>query len=292
MKQRIQINLKSIETKKEDTHMELNPKESSSPINWNLLEDSSHILAKSVKHLKKAQKKWDFRLFDQMKQQFQESLNKISESWKTLEPCLENEINLHKKYLTNEQFIKDFEHELSDANIPFQGEFPDYFFPPFHLHFDLDNFQVFLILGRKSQRYSVLQPKELAVLIANAYKAIYNRRFNSKNFLKDLLNAYKLANCLSFKQKEVLWGKAVSLDKIYEILTVKRSTHQEYPKILFQFELGLLKESVNLSLNNEYVFEFGFTRSARKALVVVDSQGRESRISTLTIYKGEVSDVD
>lgn len=62
MKQRIQINLKSIETKKEDTHMELNPKESSPPINWNLLEDSSRILAKSVKYLKKAQKKMGFSI--------------------------------------------------------------------------------------------------------------------------------------------------------------------------------------------------------------------------------------
>lgn len=37
--------------------MELNPKESSPPISWNLLEDNTHILAKSVKHLKKLKKK-------------------------------------------------------------------------------------------------------------------------------------------------------------------------------------------------------------------------------------------
>jgi hypothetical protein len=278
--------------KREDTHMELNPKESSPPISWNLLEDNTHILSKSVKHLKKAQKNWDFRFYEQMKQQFQESLNKIKKSWEALEPYLENEMTLHKEFVTNEQFIKDFEHELAESNILFQGKFPDYIFPPYHLHFDLENYQVLLILGRKSKRFSVLQPQELAILIANEYKAIYNRRFNSKIFLKDLLNAYKIANCLSYKQKEALWGKAVSLDKIYEILTVRRSTHQEYPKIFFQFELGLLKERFDLSLNEEYVFEFGFTRSARKALVILDSQGRESRISTLTIYKEERPHVD
>jgi hypothetical protein len=157
--------------------MELNPKESSPPISWNLLEDNTHILAKSVKHLKKAQKKWDFRLFEQMKQQFQESLNNIKESWNALEPYVENEMTLHKEYLATEQFIKDFEHELAESNILFQGEFPDYIFPPFHLHFDLENYHVLLILGRKSQRFSILQPRELAILIANEYKTIYNRRF-------------------------------------------------------------------------------------------------------------------
>ena len=271
------------------TRMELNPKESPPPISWNLLEDSTRILAKSVKRMKNAQKNWDFRLLDQVKQEFQESLNKVEKFWDDLEPSLDNEMVLHKEYLMTETFIKDFEQELTDTKIPFQGEFPDYFFPPFHLHFDLENYQAFLILGRKSQRLSALQPRELAILIANEYKAVYSRRFNSKNFLKDLLSAYKFANCLSFKQKEVLWGKAVSLDKIYEILTVKRSVHQEYPKILFQFELGLLKERFDLSLNGEYRFEFGFTRSTRKALVIVDSQGRESRISTLTIHKEEHS---
>ena len=267
------------------TQMEWNPIESPPSISWNLLEDSAHTLVKSVKRLKHAQKNWDFRSLDQMKQVFQETLNKIEQSWNILEPDLDNEMSLHKEYLLTENFFKDFEQELNDAKIPFQGEFPDYFFPPFHLHFDLENYQALLVLGRKSQRFSVLQPRELAIIIANVYKVVYDRRFNSKNFLKDLLNAYKFANCLSFKQKEVLWGKAVSLDKIYEILTVRRSTHQEYPKILFQFELGLLKEKFDLTLDGEYKFEFGFTRNARKAMVIVDSQGRESRISTLTIHK-------
>ncbi len=265
--------------------MELNLKENSPTINWNLFEESARNLVKSIKQMKIAIKNWDYWSFDQMTDVFQESLSKIEESWYVLEPILNDEMALHKRYLMTQTFPKDFEQELKNAGIPFQGEFPNYFFPPFHLHFDLEKNQSFLILGRKSQRLSVLHPRELAILIAHEYKSIYNRRFNYKNFLKDLLNAYKLANCLSFKQKEVLWGKAVSLDKIYEILTVRRSARQDYPKILFQFELGLLRERFDLSLDGEYKFEFGFTRSTRKALIIVDSQGRESRISTLTIHK-------
>jgi len=272
--------------------MEWNFKQNPPSPYFNALEDSTRILAKSVKRLKHAQRAWDFHSIDQTKEIFQDMLRNIEQSWSSLQPDLDGEIGLHKGYLMTENYRKDLEQELTNAKIPFQGEFPDYYFPPFHLHIDLDNYRVFLVLGRKSQRFSILQPQELAFTIANEYKAVYNRRFNSRTFLKDLLNAYKLANNLTYKQPEVLWGKAASLDIIYDLLTVRHTTHQEYPKILFQFELGLLKEKFDLNLEGGYKFEFGFTRNTRSAMVIIDSQGRESRISTLTVHKEDQPDVN
>jgi hypothetical protein len=73
---------------------------------------------------------------------------------------------------------------------------------------------------------------------------------------------------------------------LYEIMTLKQTARQDYPKQFFVFDLGLLKESSMLELN-EFRFELGFARNQARAIVVVDSSGRESRISSLTVYKGE-----
>ena len=66
---------------------------------------------------------------------------------------------------------------------------------------------------------------------------------------------------------------------------LRRSARQEYPKPLYLFELGKLKELVTLQVG-EYRFELGFARDQFKALVIVDSHGRDSYLSSLTIYHG------
>ena len=102
--------------------------------------------------------------------------------------------------------------------------------------------------------------------------------------MKDLLQAYKFANKMAYREEDVIWGRAVGLDVIYELLTVKQSARQEYPKPLFVYNLGRLKEQFDLT-HDGYRLELGFARNQSRALLVVDSQGRESRLSSLTVYK-------
>jgi hypothetical protein len=115
------------------------------------------------------------------------------------------------------------------------------------------------------------------------YQAVVGRKFEADRLMNDLLEAYKIANQMIYRHEKVLWAKAVGLETIYTLLTLRRSARVEYPRPLYLFELGRLKELVNPQVG-EYSFELGFARDQFKALLIVDSQGRESHLSSLTIH--------
>lgn len=176
------------------------------------------------------------------------------------------------------------EQALREAGVPLQGKFPQYEFPPFKLFLAVEDREAKLSIGRKHEKTTVLHPKTLAAWVTKRYQQVTRKKFDVQGFMKELLSAYKFANKAAYREEEVLWGRAVGLDVIYELLTIKRAARQDYPKPLFVYELGRLKEQFDLTMD-DYRFELGFARNQSRALVIVDSQGRESRLSSLTIYK-------
>jgi hypothetical protein len=191
-----------------------------------------------------------------------------------------------REKLVSPDYATGLENEMRTAGIRFSGEFPVYDLPPFRLTVSLEDFEAKLALGRKSERTADLNPQQLAKWVGVRYKKVLSRKFNAMAFLKDLLEAYRVSNRLNYRGKEITWGCAVPIMDLYEIMTLKQTARQDYPKQFFVFDLGLLKESSMLELN-EFRFELGFARNQARAIVVVDSSGRESRISSLTVYKGE-----
>ncbi|HAL73486.1 MAG TPA: hypothetical protein DCM45_00160 [Clostridiales bacterium] len=199
---------------------------------------------------------------------------------------LADQISLH---LQGDEYAGELEREMRAAGIQFSGSFPAYMLPPFKLSISLDSFEARLSLGRKNERTSDLNPQRLAKWIAVRYKKILARKFNASSFMKDLVEAYRLSIQLKYHEKSVVWGRAVPITEIYELLTIKASARQDYPRQFFIFDLGLFKETATLELDN-YRFELGFARNPTRAMTVVDSSGRESHISSLTIYLAEGED--
>jgi hypothetical protein len=191
--------------------------------------------------------------------------------------------------LCSEEYVRELEQELRAAGVQFSGSFPSYMLPPFKLNFSLDNYEARLSLGRKNERTSDLNPQRLGKWISVRYKKVLTRRFNAAAFMKDLIEAYRLANQLKYHEAKMVWGRAVPITDIYDLLTVKASARQDYPKQFFVFDLGLFKEAAALELDR-YRFELGFARNPSRAMTVVDSSGRESHISSLTIYFEEGDD--
>ena len=208
----------------------------------------------------------------------------LETTWISLNEALQDDFSQIKSILNSEEYIGSLESELKTQGIPLSGEFPQYELPPFKLSVSLENFEARLSLGRKSERTSLLNPQELSKWVGIRYKRVSGRKFNSAQFMKDLLAAYKVANRLMYREKDEAWGRAVLLSQIYDIMTIKQTSRTDYPKQFFIYDLGLLKEQSTISLD-EYRFEFGFARNQARAIVIVDSLGRESRLSSLTIYK-------
>ncbi|MDW7658344.1 MAG: hypothetical protein SCM11_14340 [Bacillota bacterium] len=246
-------------------------------------------LAKSWQVISQTDKTWNIKEAQQHSEKLKPLVQAIQSSWLAAEAELAVLTDQICRQLGSEEYIRDFEQELRDAGVQFSGEFPAYMLPPFKLNISLDSYEARLSLGRKNERTSDLNPQRLARWVAVRYKKVIARKFNATAFMKDLVEAYQLANQLKFHEKKMVWGRAVPIKDIYDLLTVKASARQDYPKQFFVFDLGLFKESATLELNH-YRFELGFARNPTKAMTVVDSSGRESHISSLTIYAEEGDD--
>ena len=234
--------------------------------------------------LKNVSKSWNIRDSIQIAEKMESLTEELRENWKSLQLEANQVFEEIKLKLNSPEFIISLEKAIKDLNVPLTGEFPNYELPPFKLSISLENYEARLSLGRKSERTSSLNPQELAKWVSIRYKKISGRKFNLSAFLKDMLEAYSVSNRLNYREKDAAWGRAVPLNDIYELLTLKQTARQDYPKQFFMYDLGLLKEQATISYG-EYRFELGFARSQSKAIVIVDSLGRESRISSLTIYK-------
>ena len=243
-------------------------------------------LARSWHVLRQTGMTWDLKNAQTHLAKLRPLLQNLATVWQKADDEITALTEQIKQRLNTPEYAAELEQELQAAGIPFSGDFPLYVLPPFKLAVSLDNYEARLSLGRKNERTADLNPQKLAKWVAIRYKKIISRKFNATAFMKDLLEAYRLAERLNYQEKEMVWGRAVPIMELYEILTIKATARQDYPRQFFIFDLGLLKESASLMLD-KYHFELGFARNQARAIVVVDSRGRESRISSLTIYQDE-----
>ena len=251
-----------------------------------IMNASVNSISKSWHVLRQTQMTWNIKGARQNIDKLRLLLDGLADQWQSADNQISALISAIREQLESPAYASELEQELKSAGVPISGAFPQYFLPPFKMAVSVDNLEVRLSLGRKSERTSDLNPKQLAAWVAVRYKKVISRKFNAQAFMKDLLEAYQFANRITFLGKEPIWGRAVSLMDLYDIMTVKATSRQDYPKQFFVFDLGLLKESPTMELD-PYRFELGFARHQSRALVVVDSSGRENHFSSLTIYRDE-----
>lgn len=249
-----------------------------------VFDSSAKNLIKNWQIVKNISKSWNIKDSVQTSSSIIPLLEKLTESWTIIQEELDLSFEDLKQKINSTEFISSLENSLRDLGVPINGEFPQYDLPPFKLTISRDTFEAKLSLGRKLERTAVLNPPELAKWVSIRYKKLTSRKFNQIAFMKELLEAYSYANRLVYRDKEIAWGRAVPLNDIYDLLTLKASSRQDYPKQFYIYDLGLLKEQSTISYE-EYKFELGFARNQSKSITIVDSLGRESRISSLTIYK-------
>lgn len=253
------------------------------------LHESENIIKSLRTNLKKittALKDWDVNSLVKTTARVDDTLNLLNETWKeTEEELLQEKENLDRQ-IQNDDYQNKLERALDEQNIPWQGKFPNYEFIPFKLAIDLNEGVTRLSIGRKNEKISALSPERVVARAAKRYKSFISGNFNYKQFCKELIKAYSIGNKLALGGNDVRWGHPVSLKTIYELLTLTQSSKRAYPKELFIYDLGRLKEQVNLKYQC-FSFELGFARNQANSLLIVDSKGRENRVSSLIIHKDE-----
>lgn len=251
------------------------------------ISEAGTILKGLVNHcnnLKKALETWNIIEMDKAIKTFNDSIGMLVDKSGLVNASVTSQLLTIKDFINNEDYRDRLDTALKNTGIPITGDFPQYEAIPFKLTINTDSMEARMAFGRKSQRITAMNPEALALWASSIYKKTIGKKFDTAAFMKDLLEAYNYANRLTFREGDILWGKAVPLELIYTLFSVKKSVRLEYSKIAFMYEIGRLKENSDMSIEG-YKFEFGFARNQSRAMTILDSQGRESKISSLTIYK-------
>ncbi|WP_448574317.1 hypothetical protein [Trichothermofontia sp.] len=249
-------------------------------------------LKRLLKHwgnVKKAQQSWDFKSSDQVLSAFTADLQQLVQAWPESRQTLQSAIAQDQAFVQSDQYPAAIADAFAAVDVPLQGEFPTYEFPPFKLTFSPENGYVRLSIGRQAQQTRLFAPDVLAAWVAVQYKRVVNSNFNADRFCRDLISAYEVVNRLALQKPDVVWGHPVPLKDIYKLLTLKQSSRQDYPESLFTYDLTRLKEQVDISYHH-YRFELVPSRNATKGLLLRNSKGQESRVDALIIYANDDTD--
>lgn len=233
--------------------------------------------------VKKARIDLDFKVVAQALDGVDEYIRQLAISWGEHQTVIKNAIQVDRDFVLSDAYPLQVEKALKDAEVPIKGDFPTYEFPPFKLTFSLENGYVKLSMGRRSQQKKAFASAALAAWVSKEYQQVINSKFNAELFCQELLTAYEMTNRLNLKKDSVVWGHPVTLKEIYKLLTLKQSAKQEYPEAIFAYDLARLKEEFDIYYDGRR-FELVPSRNQSSGLLLVNSKGQESRVSSLIIY--------
>lgn len=231
---------------------------------------------------------WNEKTSTQRLEALGQILRDLTDCWAELQRDWQTVLEQQRAFVHSPSYAAELEAALRANGIPLQGQFPSYEFPPFKLHVAVDEEQCTLTMGRRRERIAALNPAVIGKHAGRRYKSVTGKSINQAVICRELLDAFKFANRLHYFRREILWGTPVPLGTLYTLLTLRRESKQEYPLVLFLYDLARLKERFPVEYQG-YRFEFGFARDQGRSYDLVDSQGRISHISSLTIYAPEES---
>jgi hypothetical protein len=235
---------------------------------------------------KKARKEWDFKTAGQTLDALTEDFDKITTRWQGQQQVIREGLQRDQEFVASDAYPSTVEAALKASGIPIKGEFPIYEFPPFKLTFSRETGVIRLSMGRRSQQTKSFAPEHVATWVTGHYRRVIDSKFDAPRFCRELLAAYELANRLVLNESTVRWGNSVPLKDLYKLLTLKQSAKQDYPEVLFTYDLALLQEQFDICYEG-YLFEFVPSRNQSTGLLLVNSRGQESRVMGLIIHPKE-----
>lgn len=236
--------------------------------------------------LKRSRQHWDFKTATLSLHALDQDLSTLSQHWGQQHQQIQQGIRQDQAFVQSDPYPPLVEAALKQAGIPLKGEFPNYEFPPFKLTFQPELTSVRLSMGRRSQQTYSLAVAQLVPWVNDQYRRVIESKFDPARFCRELLAAYELLNRLSLQVEDVLWGHPVPLKELYKLLTVRQSARQDYPEPLFTFDLARLQEQTDIQ-HEGYRFELVPSRQQASGLLLVNSRGQESRVSSLAIHRHE-----
>lgn len=168
-----------------------------------------------------------------------------------------------------------------DAEIDATGDFPVYELFPYRVKIDVENLDLYL--DRK--KVQCLRPTSFVDVVKLARGKLFKAPFQPAAFAQELAQAYDLTLLNQSRGKAYAPDADCYLSEIYKTLTPMRRFRKDYDQQSFAFDLARLYAAGDVALEDGRAMQFGPSRNMKKAIRILDGEGREQFLATLRFYR-------
>lgn len=182
----------------------------------------------------------------------------------------------NRAYFMSGDFASQLLEECERRSINVKGDAPVFEMFPYRVKIDMEAQEVWL--DRK--KMAGTRPSALAETIRTSRDKLMNATFNEETFADELAEAYDTVRMKEGKGA----GADIYLSSIYKVLVPMGRFRKEYGQQEFAFDLArLYSKHLNASKKGR-VFSFGPSRVGSKAIRILDTEGREVFLTTVSFF--------
>ncbi len=182
-----------------------------------------------------------------------------------------------KTYFEGGDFAEQMLAFCKEKNVDVRGDFPVYEMFPYRIKVDTENQDLYL--DRK--KIPCIRPQTFVDMVKNGQEKLNKVPFLAAFFAAELASAYDLAILKLNKPNE----SDIYLTSLYKLLAPMSRFRKDYDQQTFAFDLARLYTSGIESTKNGRKFQFGPSRDQRKAIRILDKDGKERFLATIRFYE-------
>ena len=192
-----------------------------------------------------------------------------------------------RAYMENGDFAKQMLSYCEKLGVDVEGSYPAYEIFPYKVKIDGDSQEIY-INGRKMQ---CVRPEYFVTQMKKNREKLMKANFNASVFLNELAGVYDSLEII--KRKETQSSKRnleLLLKDIYHSMTPMQRFRRDYDMQSFAFDLSRLYSSDAEFTNDGRQYSFGSARRQSQMIRILDKNGSEAFIGTITFFSKEPAD--
>lgn len=180
-------------------------------------------------------------------------------------------------YIASGSFARQLLDLCKENHVDVIGNFPAFEMFPYKVLVDTENQDVYL--NRK--KISCIRPASLVQTVQQEQAKLMKASFNATRFAGELADAYDLA-VIKLKKPQ---DSDVYLQTLYKFLVPMSRFRRDYDQQNFAFDVARLYTTEPFALKDGRKMQFGPSRNNKKALRILDNDGREQYLATIRFYR-------
>lgn len=180
-----------------------------------------------------------------------------------------------QEYFAQGDYAEQMIAACKENNVDVIGEYPVYEMFPYKVRLDSDNQDVYL----DKKKYSCVRPKAFIEMVKTNRDKLNSVNFKAQPFLNELADAYDM---LILKNKMKQPDADLQLADIYKMMVPMARFRKEYDMQTYAFDLARLYAKQATTTSSGRSFAFGPDRDSKKKIRILDSNGTERYLTTIS----------